>query len=137
MNSKLLFPHNTKLLGGLVMLCGLVLILLRHQIAISTLTSLQESLLFHGLFCAGIVLFIFTRERVEDELIDQLRLQSFQVAVLATLCFILIGVVVEIFSPAVYQTTIDVVIFQGLIYILWFRVKLFRLGKKSAHEEFD
>jgi hypothetical protein len=119
------------------MLCGLVLILLRHRIEILSITPLQESLIFHGLFCAGIVLFIFTRERVEDELIAHLRLQSFQVAVLATLCFILAGIVVEIFSPGIYQTPIDVLIFQGIVYIFWFRVRLFRLGKKSAHEEFD
>lgn len=137
MNSRLLLPYRTKILASAVMLCGLLLILFRHQIGIPGLTPLQESLFFHGLFCTGIVLFIFTRERVEDELIAQLRLQSFQVAVLATLCFILTGVVVEIFYPGIYQTTIDVLIFQGLVYLLWFRVRLFRLGKKSSHEEFD
>lgn len=137
MHSSLLLSHRIKPLAYLIMLSGFILIAFRHQLAIPTISSLQTSLCFHGLFCAGMVLLIFTRERVEDELIAQLRLQSFQVAVLATLCFILIGLLTEILSPGVYQTTIDVLIFQGLVYILWFRIKLFLLGKKSSHEEFD
>lgn len=128
-------PHRFSRVGIIIAALGLILVVLRKQFQLASLSYLQQSLLAHAILCCGLVIYIFAGEKVEDEFIDRLRLESFRFSLLLTFLFIIAGLAFEILRPGVYQTTVDVIIFQALAYIICFRYLLRRFGNSEKNEK--
>jgi heme/copper-type cytochrome/quinol oxidase subunit 4 len=102
---KLLLPHKFKRYGLVMAPIGFVvwlamqwgyskallkLFLDYNNAAISSLNSLIAVLSFFT-FLAGIYFLVFSKEKMEDEMIQQTRLESFLFAALVQIVFIIIG----------------------------------------------
>lgn len=110
---KFLLPHRFKRIGAIICPLGLLLWLfmqtgLLNQILITLFGEFETSTSLYGpywlvnvivaiagflSFLAGFYFISFSREKVEDERVQRIRLESFQFAALIQIAFFIIGLV--------------------------------------------
>ena len=141
MHNKLLFPHQYRLLGWIILMPALVLGLagLYGEFTVSWLNlkgppfsglvggntnNLTDELATIGVI-AGLLLIAFTRERIEDEMISVLRLEALQWGIFAHY-LILIVTVITVYGLPFFTVMIYNLFTVLVIFILRFRWLLYR-----------
>ena len=141
MKSKLLFPFWTRYLGLFLIVAHVPIALLKKLFNVDTHWSATDQDLFnnHHLFfmlttllvAVGLFLVAFSRERVEDEQIEKMRLDSLQWAIYVNYLFLIISLI--------FSTDTEHILFLNLLiplvfFIVRFRWKIYqndRLLKKN------
>jgi len=87
------------------------------------------------LMVSGLFLIAFSRERIEDEQIYQLRLSSLRWAIFANYAVLIIGLIFTT-NKADYKDILRLNLWVPLVFfILLFRYKIFRLNRSLGKEE--
>lgn len=146
MKYRFLFSNQLRPLGYILFVVGIVIFclgniysseLLQWQINNKTSGSQLETLtndIMLLLLITGLILIAFTKEKIEDERVLQVRLDSLQWAVYCNYICLIICVIVfnglAFFSVMVYNMFIPLVFF-----ILRFRFKLIMYDRSSKSEQ--
>ena len=129
--SLLLLPKRFNAVGiVLVILMGLVLIFMTNYKFFAR-KFLFSSAYYHEYYKSiakfGIALGLFfvaaAKEKIEDEMISKIRLESFHLALIAIIMAILVNEAVYFFVDKLYISAAELVYFQLAVYILWFKFK--------------
>jgi len=142
MKTKFLFPYWCKYMGVLFFCAHIPFVIFRDSIKFPV--TVDDGNIFGSyhvffmittlLMLTGLVLFAFSKERIEDEQIAQLRMDSLQWAVY--LSYILLIVCLAVFSK---KQDIKDVMHMGiwvplLIFIVLFRWKMFRNSRYTKED---
>ena len=145
MKKSLLFPNWFKIVGVVKFFASFLLYMANNRYGFelpflrmhteTTKSGISDVLLPHNYtlslaligMLAGLLLFAFSRQKIEDEMVQHIRLQSLQIAVYA--CFVLlIFLVLFTFSlDFLFYATILWYIFL-IVYCIVFYVNVFRLN---------
>lgn len=129
---KMLLPHVFKRFGLVMMPLGFILWLSMQLGYIKTLLSLafkEGSVAIHHIniliailsffsFLTGIYFLVFSKEKVEDEMIQKIRLDSFQFAALMQLASIILGFLFMLIFEEPYDAGL-MLFFIALLFIFW------------------
>ncbi len=114
-----LFPYEIKFVGGLITIAGTGLFF--------TVKAFDINASFFGwvTISTGLLLFALSKEKIEDEMVDSIRLRSFLVSIIAGFAFV-IPFEIIIYISGNYNPigAIQYICLQLFIYILWFRYEL-------------
>lgn len=134
MKTRFLFPYWCKFLGIALFLVHLPVVLLKKQLGFDFNTTSSESFFgSHHVFfmvttltmLSGLVLVAFSKERIEDEQITQLRMDTLQLAIY--LNYIVLIVSLTFINRDDFWDVMRVNMWAPLLFfILLFRWKLYR-----------
>jgi hypothetical protein len=132
---KYLLPHRFKKLGYILTPIGfLVWVLMQKGVfkfvlnsvfgtsttnTYATINTVIAIISFFS-FLLGFIFIGFSKEKIEDELAQKTRLESFQFASLLQICFIIIGFVIMVFSQEPHA--------EGLLYFFVCSILLYWLS---------
>lgn len=151
MKSLYLFPAGWRLIGMVLLLAGLLFFYIDVHYGISLLTWPHFDSSFHGIFntlneaetfddeiqltlvLAGLTLVAFTKERIEDEQIVQLRLDSLQWAVYVNYTVFLIIIFASYGFNFLFYTLYNVLTLL-IIFIIRFRWLMYKNNRLMAKE---
>jgi hypothetical protein len=135
MKTRFLFPYWCKYLGAILFVVHIPIVLFKKELGFDNLGTMANSGLFNGqhlffmtttlLMLTGLVLFAFSKEKIEDEQISQLRLDSLQWAIY--LSYILLIISLALTTGADFKDIMHLNVWIPLIiFIVLFRWKMFR-----------
>ncbi|WP_143014171.1 hypothetical protein [Mucilaginibacter pineti] len=138
MKSRFLFPHKFRLVGIILLVIGIASILIIYKFSPSSNVSSTSQIIsaFSGAFPAvilGLTLIAFSKEKIEDEQIAQLRLDSLQWAIYTNYCilimcfFLLHGI--SLLSVVTFNILTPIVFF-----IVRFRWLIYRLNQSLTED---
>ncbi|CAN5300242.1 hypothetical protein BH09BAC4_BH09BAC4_22760 [soil metagenome] len=144
MKTKWLFPHQYRLVGwfifvpsailGLAMMYGnLQLTFLTLSAKVDTLfeySNLTDELAGIGTII-GLFIIAFSREKVEDEMISQLRLEALQWSVYANYIILIIAIL-TMYDTAFFNVMIYNMFTVLIIFLLRFRFSVYRLSQSAT-----
>jgi len=81
-----LLPHSFKLIGRGVMLLGAIIISITYKVDLGKYNSISSKVLL-DVIIIGLLLFTFAKEKIEDELLMLIRLQSAAYALIFSVLF--------------------------------------------------
>ncbi len=81
-----LLPHSFKLIGRGVILLGLIIISITYKVDLGKYNSIRAKVLL-DVIILGFLLFTFAKEKIEDELLMLIRLQSAAYALIFSVLF--------------------------------------------------
>jgi hypothetical protein len=141
MKSRFLFPYWCRYLGYALFLVHVPIVMFRTELGFDK----AEGLASHGIFgshhiffiatttlaALGLFLVAFSKEKIEDEQISQLRLDSLQWAIYLNYVLLIIGLILT--------TDTEHILFLNLIvplvfFIIRFRWVIFRLNRSLPKE---
>ena len=126
-SEKFLLPTFYKGIGVTLFILSLLIIIV-SKLFPGWFSSIWPGprLILYALICLGLLIIILTKEKIEDEFIRQIRLESFCFATIIAVFFGIVGIIVEQFFPKYIQTSVDIILIQLFSYIFWFRIKIVR-----------
>jgi hypothetical protein len=143
MKTRFLFPYWCKYLGVALFLVHLPVALFREQFGFVNMSPTDPGLFspFHLFYLlttifmlTGLVLFAFAKEKIEDEQIAQLRMDSLQWAVYLSYIVLIVWLAL---TPS-WQSMKDIIHMHTwvplLIFIVLFRWKMFRNSRYSKDD---
>ena len=155
MRTKWLFSHKYRLIGWLIFVPAAILGLadmyddfkgswfvangLNDTMTITSgqsvshivdIQNLTDELAAIGIII-GLLLIAFSREKVEDEMISQLRLEALQWSIYANYIILLIAIV-TIYDTAFFNVMIYNMFTVLVIFLLRFRFSVYRLSQSAA-----
>lgn len=160
MKTNFLFPYRLKTISGILFSISFVLLALFYSVAefsdfeikakVFALfgdtgllgnnesffwleTSVTDELLMLFVIPFGLI-FAFSKEKHEDEMVSAMRLNSLAWATIINYVIILLGYLF-VYGMAFLNVLMVAMISQLLIFILLFRFKIYRFYKTAAHEE--
>jgi hypothetical protein len=141
MKTRFLFPYWCRYLGYGLFLVHVPIVLLKKQLGFEHHTDLGDQSLLNSqhiffmattlLMAMGLFLAAFSKEKIEDEQISQLRLDSLQWAIYLNYLLLLVGLI--------FSTDTEHILFLNLLipmvfFIIRFRWVLFRLNRSLPKE---
>ena|ERR1700753_338358 len=141
MKTRFLFPHWCRHLGYGLFLVRIPIVLLKKQLGFDHHSDPDDQSLFNSnhvffmattlLMAMGLFLAAFSKEKMEDEQISQLRLDSLQWAIYLNYLLLLIGLI--------FTTDTEHILFLNLLipmvfFIVRFRWVLFRINSSLPKE---
>ena len=141
MKTRFLFPHWCRHLGYGLFLVHIPIVLLKKQLGFDHHSDPDDQSLFNSnhvffmattlLMAMGLFLAAFSKEKMEDEQISQLRLDSLQWAIYLNYLLLLIGLI--------FTTDTEHILFLNLLipmvfFIVRFRWVLFRINSSLPKE---
>jgi hypothetical protein len=144
MKSRFLFPYWCRYLGYALILVHIPVMLLRKTLGLDTPWEADSQALFNShhiffmattlLMLVGLVIVAFAKEKIEDEQISQLRLDSLQWAVY--LNYIILIVTLVFTSNNDFRDILHINLLIPLVFfIIRFRWVIFRLNSSLSKEE--
>ena len=142
MKTRFLFPYWCKYLGVILFIAHIPVVLFRQQLGFgggeSEGTALFTSqhvffMITTLLMLTGLVLFAFSKEKIEDEQISQLRLDSLQWAVYLSYIMLIIGLAFSNHQDAKDLMHLNVWV-PLVIFIVLFRWKMFRNSRYTKED---
>ncbi|GAB4038116.1 hypothetical protein [Spirosoma jeollabukense] len=155
MKTKWLFPHKYRLIGWFIFVPATILGLadmyddfngswlvansLNDPLTITfgqsvshivNIQNLTDEIAAIGVII-GLLLIAFSREKVEDEMISQLRLEALQWSIYANYIILLIAIVI-IYDTAFFNVMIYNMFTVLIIFLLRFRFSVYRLSQSAA-----
>ena len=141
MKTRYLFPYWCRYLGYGLFLVHIPIVLLKKQLGFEHGPDTNSQDLFNSqhvffmmttlLMAMGLFLAAFSKEKIEDEQISQLRLDSLQWAIYLNYLLLLIGLI--------FSSDIEHILFLNLLipmvfFIIRFRWVIFRLNRSLPKE---
>lgn len=160
MKTNFLFPYRLKTLSGILFSISFILLTLFYSVSefsnfeikakVFALfgdtgllggnesffwleNSITDELLMLFVIPFGII-FAFSKEKHEDEMVSAIRLNSLAWATIINYAIILLGYLF-VYGMAFLNVLMVAMISQLLIFILLFRFRMYRFYKTAAHEE--
>lgn len=150
MKTKLLFPHRWRTLGYVLFIIGIIFFIYSQQAdkeifvwhnfrstGGSIYNSIDEGFdneIQLALVTVGLLLIAFAKEKIEDEQIVQLRLESLQWAVYANYAVFMV-IIFAAYGLAFFSYAMFNVLTLLLVFIIRFRYTIYKLNK--AGKEID
>lgn len=143
MKTRFLFPYWCKYLGIFFFIAHIPVVLFKQQIGFGSNGANDGTGLFNSqhiffmvttlLMLTGLVLFAFSKERIEDEQISQLRLDSLQWAVYLSYILLIISLAFSNHQDAKDIMHLNVWV-PLVIFIVLFRWKMFRNSRYTKDD---
>ncbi len=124
-----LFPNYFKKIGLLISIVAAVLFI-NYVFNNAILETSDYNVFNRVLMAIGLLLIAISKEKIEDERIQILRLQSFFVSLVGCFIYCIVMETYSLFVQLVHASVTILIIFQLLVYILLFNYKLYKLNEK-------
>ena len=120
---KWLLPNYFKRVGLLIALTALGL-LINYLLSSSISENSDYNVFTRMLMAIGLLLIAISKQKVEDERIQIIRLQSFYVSLVGCFIYCIIMETYSLVSVIVHASVTLLIVFQLLVYIVLFNYKL-------------
>lgn len=126
-----LFPNYFKKIGLLISIVAAVLFI--NYIFNNAISETSDYTVFNRVLMAiGLLMIAISKEKIEDERIQLLRLQSFFVSLVGCFIYCIVMETYSLFVVLVHASVTLLIIFQLLVYILLFNYKLYKSNEKYS-----
>lgn len=120
---KWLLPNYFKMIGAVIALVAFVLFV-NYTMSSSISETSDYNIFSRVLMAVGLLLTAISKEKIEDERIQILRLQSFFVSLIMCFAYCIIMETYSLFVVLVHASVTLLIVFQLLVYIALFNYKL-------------
>ncbi len=119
--NSFLLPHKLRVITAFIVIAGLVTFFVAKPF------NMNVSLPGWYLIGLGLLGFALSKEKIEDEMINSIRLRAFLFSIVSAILFVTVfDFITYLDGSTVYTSAAQILCLQLFIYIVWFRYELAR-----------